>query len=1149
MKATLLFIGCLIAFNFLSAQHEIRSIKPKTKALKYDLYGRKVKDEKGLKINFSKEETEPLIHQKAIPSSNSFANPSTGNTGDCDPAWKYAIMGTYIGRNSMNSTDLDGNGKMDIICSAKGWYNSDYHGDYWYSVEYNQAKNIYEHHWISDTYPDQITRMKVVDINSDGISEILVGFDNGLVIIYNGLSKVEIERFTVAAGEQINDIDFGDADNDGLNEIVFSTDESIYLYRSADFSLENELAFGCFELAIGNVDGTADLEIVTSKGKVLLCNGSTVTAKWSYDTGTEYDMEFRVELSDIDSDGKKEIIRAKSWYYIDVYDADIQALKFEIETDLDIDAMLIQDVNNDNIDEIIYGDGQWGEVHCINSISKNEMWTLNNPEHGVTAINVADVNNDGFSEVIWGAGFTSTGPDYLYVGDIASETIDWQSQDIVGPYYAVEIDDIDNDGSKEIVALSYESESGYSGGVLMVFNAVTHELEWQNDGDLFQSVWTGFYDLKIKDIDNDGHKEIVLAAGDAYTGEIWIIDGVTKAIKSSHTFYTENIDEFYVLDIGDIDDDGNQEIVALGESFYYIINPINYSVKYTSGSLSGSYYPTSLRIENINNSSEKEIVICKGQLMIYGGISHTQWLSQENDYTCMDLYDFDGDGKKDIILGNSEGTIVVLNGITYATIQSFNLTSNRIDGVRVSDLNGDTKPDFVFTSQGAIYIYSDTNQVLITRRFGGITGGYNGLRIADIDNDNKKEIITGSSSRILEMTDNCYHCMWLYTEKTVSNVSCGVTNDGSVSLLASGGASPYSYSWNTGSSSPSLTNLPIGWYIATVLDGVGCSLVDSTLIKQSRIVASYESTNESCMPAHDGSATVIITEGTPPFSYTWSNGQQGPSISNLSAGNYDITVNDSRNCAASHTFNIEKDTLYLSFLVNNVSCNGYANGNILAYPFQGTPPFTYQWNTGQTNSGLYHVGAGTYTVQVTDSHGCKALGSDSIMEPSKILTSMSSTADNPASAFGEGTATVNVIGGNPPYYLSWNDPFLQTTVTAVNLLAGTYVVEVEDQTGCRVINSVIVSNIYGFGEPEPDDIILYPNPSKGLIYLDFETSTIQTAEVEVYDVLGDIVFIKPGITLTDGILELNLPGLKTGMYNLLLKTDKGLKNFKFQVLK
>ena len=1122
----IIFLFCLIAFiNTLKAQNQ--------KIIQRDSYNRIIQDNGNERINYSKKETESIIgikdtsseHKRNTLKTNLANNFGAKNINNCDADWKYSIMGTSIGRNSMNSYDLDNDGNVEILCSALSNGAS-----FWYILKFDQKNNIYQQIWTSDMYNASISRIKVYDINNDGNYEIIIGFGNGTFQILNSINKSIIKEVATPSSGVITDIEFDDADNDGLKEITVSTSSKIYIYNPLNYIKEAELNFGANEFSIGNVDGTSDNEIVTI-GTVLVCNDSAATVKWIFDNT---DSSGYLEISDIDNDGMKEIIRAKSWYYIDVYDANTQSLKFEWKADIDIQALLLKDINNDGIDEIIYGDGQWGEVHCINSTTNTEIWKINNPEHGVTAINVADVNNDGKLEVMWGAGWTSTGSDYFYVADIATRSIKWQSMDIVGPFYAVAIDDIDKDGVKEIVTISYESESGYDSGILTIFDGVTKKIEWQSNGTFFNNVWTGIYDVKIADINNDGNKEIIVAAGETYTGKIWIVDGVTKQIKSSHLYSTENLAEFRVLNIDDVDADGKKEIVACTSSNYYIIDPATFAIKYSSATASNSYgIPSNIKIENIDNDSEKEIIICRNTISVYGGVTNQQWQSTESNYSNIDLYDINNDGKKDIVAGTTDGYIKVLNGVDMQNIFSAQVCSGRIDGIFVSDLNNDNKPEYIFTSNGYVYIYSNSNQFIITKQYGKYAGSYNSLKVDDVNNDGIKDIIFGNSTFITQISNTCYQCTWFTTKTTIKNVSCSSTNDGSITVIPDGNA-PYTYNWSNGTSTSSISNLSVGQYISTVTDNKGCKIIDTINVEQSKLTTSYSSSNETCVPSKDGSASVTITQGTAPYTYLWNTGASTSAITNLSANIYSVTVTDSNNCVQKHDFYINKDVLTLNVSKNNVTCFSQNNGSISLYP-NGTSPYSYMWNDGQTSKDLYAIKANTYSVTVTDSHGCVIKNSIQITEPSEILTQTTTTLDNINTPFGEGSATVNVIGGNPPYLINWNDSFSQTSVKAINLLAGEYIVKVTDSNGCVKYDIASVSKgILGINEVNSESQInIFPNPTVNRVVT--INSSILWDEIVITNLNGQVTKKIHKPEFTNDQLQIN--NLNKGFYFITLYND------------
>ena len=347
-----------------------------------------------------------------------------------------------------------------------------------------------------------------------------------------------------------------DVDSDGSKEIVATDGMKIYVYSSTFEAKWVSTAYGGQDIAVGNVDNDLHPEIVTTvegaHGYVI--DGVTHKLKWDYPNGFGY----RVRLAKIDGDARNEIIGADSWYYITAFDADIKSPKWQITTDLDIDAFQVVDTNGDGIAEILYGDGQWGSINCYNAVSASMMWSINNPDHGVTDIAYGDVDGDGSAEVIWGAGATSTGADHLYVADSVTRSIKWQSTHIDGPLSAVDVGDLDGDGRKEIVMVSFESNSGYDSGVIHIFDAVTHSLKWQHMLDNMD--WMGVRSVKIGDVDGDRKKEFIVATGDIYDGVIQVYNGATHELKKQSAGYDGNY--FTTMAVGDVDNDGKIEIVA-----------------------------------------------------------------------------------------------------------------------------------------------------------------------------------------------------------------------------------------------------------------------------------------------------------------------------------------------------------------------------------------------------------------------------------------------------------------------------------------------------------------------------------------------------------------------------------------------------------
>ena len=139
-----------------------------------------------------------------------------------------------------------------------------------------------------------------------------------------------------------------------------------------------------------------------------------------------------------------------------------------------------------------------------------------------------------------------------------------------------------------------------------------------------------------------------------------------------------------------------------------------------------------------------------------------------------------------------------------------------------------------------------------------------------------------------------------------------------------------------------------------------------------------------------------------------------------------------------------------------ISCAGASDGALSVIVSSGTMPYTYLWDNGATSSTISGLGAGNYSVTVTDANTCVTSSSITISTPSAISLSTSSTAAT--AGLMDGTASAEASGGTPPYTYLWM-PGGQTTVTATGLSGGTYQVVVTDVNNCQVTASVEVDEI------------------------------------------------------------------------------------------
>ncbi|MBA3704941.1 MAG: SprB repeat-containing protein, partial [Bacteroidetes bacterium] len=310
----------------------------------------------------------------------------------------------------------------------------------------------------------------------------------------------------------------------------------------------------------------------------------------------------------------------------------------------------------------------------------------------------------------------------------------------------------------------------------------------------------------------------------------------------------------------------------------------------------------------------------------------------------------------------------------------------------------------------------------------------------------------------------CINVGGITASVTSTNATCTAPN-GSATISASGGVIHFTYSWTPAVSSTSTANkLVAGTYTYTVTDALGCSKTGTVTIISNPGGTAGISTfkNVSCSGLSDGAITVSTGGNfTTPFIYAWSPSSAGTTnnISNLSAGNYSVTVTDANGCSASATQIITQPPLLkVNPTYTNVGCNGGSSGTATGAVTGGTGPYTFLWLPGAfSTSSITSLPIGSYSLSVTDSKGCTTSGIVNITQPP--ILSITSTSIGANCGQPNGTATVSGSGGFAPYTWTWSNG--QTGPNATGLSAGTYIVTITDVNLCTQKAAVTIGNIAG----------------------------------------------------------------------------------------
>jgi gliding motility-associated-like protein len=227
---------------------------------------------------------------------------------------------------------------------------------------------------------------------------------------------------------------------------------------------------------------------------------------------------------------------------------------------------------------------------------------------------------------------------------------------------------------------------------------------------------------------------------------------------------------------------------------------------------------------------------------------------------------------------------------------------------------------------------------------------------------------------------------------TMSPATCS-GSDGIIDITVDGGTEPYIYNWTGGITNEDLIGYPTASYSVTVTDANGCLLNYTDSIHSVSYISIIDKlTDVDCFGNETGIIDILVINGTPPYSYTWSNGDTTEDLTNIGAGTYFVSVTDSNQCGINGIYTINEPVLLETSITSPVDANGFNvsyyggdNGEIEMVVTGGTNPYNIIWvETGDTTLNLSSLTAGTYNVVVTDANGCVTTDNIILTEPFEL---------------------------------------------------------------------------------------------------------------------------------------------------------------------
>jgi gliding motility-associated-like protein len=489
-------------------------------------------------------------------------------------------------------------------------------------------------------------------------------------------------------------------------------------------------------------------------------------------------------------------------------------------------------------------------------------------------------------------------------------------------------------------------------------------------------------------------------------------------------------------------------------------------------------------------------------------------------------------------------TTGVFTGVSAGLAQAYSVTDANLCGPVTGAIDV-TEPDAIIvtsaTVTSAILCNGGTGEVTIVA-----TGGTAPLSYTFNGETNTTGVFTGVSAGLAQaysvtdanMCGPVTGTIDVTEPDAISVTSATVTSailcnggTGEVTIVATGGTAPLSYTFNSETNTTGVfTGVSAGLAQPySVTDANLCVMATGTIdiTEPDPISIIINKVDVAVYGESTGSATAVVSGGTGAYSYEWDTDpvETTDAIIGLAAGTYTVTVTDANGCVNFESIIINQPAPPLSLIITdqiNVLCYGDYSGSVTVEGVGGVLPYEYSIDGGAyQSSGLFTgLSEGDYTVEVRDNDGTTASILVSITQPATPLSLSTSQENVLCYGASTGTATVVAAGGTGSYIYLWDTPDAQTTATATGLSEGTYTVSVTDSNGCTAYISVIIT--------QPDQIVAT-----------FTTTDVNcnggsdgTAKVSVTGGTGTYAYLWSTGETVDSI-----GGLNAGIYTLTIFDD------------
>lgn len=300
--------------------------------------------------------------------------------------------------------------------------------------------------------------------------------------------------------------------------------------------------------------------------------------------------------------------------------------------------------------------------------------------------------------------------------------------------------------------------------------------------------------------------------------------------------------------------------------------------------------------------------------------------------------------------------------------------------------------------------------------------------------------------------------------------SCGGANDGEISFQATGGTQPYQYSIDGGTTfqtTPNFTNLSGGNYDLVVIDDNNCQELDNLILPLlPALTYDVDLIDLTCYESNDGEISITNTSGgSAPYNYSINGGANlfpNGDFTDLTAGNYDLLIEDDNGCQNTQTISIsEPDDITFGLNSTDLTCFESEDGIISINNLQGGTG-VLQTSIDQVNfsQNISYTGlpAGNYTITVIDENGCENQATIPVIQPDQLVFEAEATHLNCHNDASGQIVFPSMSGGVGGYSFSIdNGANFQSDIYFLNLDAGVYNLVMTDANNCTVTGSIEIT--------------------------------------------------------------------------------------------